>query len=352
MSTLARASASPWPPAQRRGPWTLALLGLLLALCALWAAGRGAYGLPLRELPPLLWGALGRGAEAARSGPELVFFNIRLPRLLLGVAAGAGLGMAGALMQGLFRNPLADPGLIGVSSGAALAAGATIVLGATWFPELPRALGSWPLVLMAFAGGHGPDLPALAQRRRHPRRPDAARRHRGQRAGGRGPGPAELPGHRRTAAQPAVLAARQPRRRALERGAAGRRHHHRRAGHRPAPGGRAQHAGAGRGAGRDAGRTRGRPQAPVRRGHGARGGRGHGHHRHHRFHRPGGAPHRAPARRRRPPLGAAGLGPARRLPGAGGRRLGAHGAGAGRATAGVGVPFFLALLRSAHARTL
>ena len=73
-------------------------------------------------------------------------------RLLLGVAAGAALGMSGALMQGLFRNPLADPGLIGVSSGAALAAGITIVLGSMWFPDMPRTLGSWTLVATAFAG--------------------------------------------------------------------------------------------------------------------------------------------------------------------------------------------------------
>lgn len=82
-----------------------------------------------------------------------MFTNIRLPRLLLAVSAGAGLALAGALMQGLFRNPLADPGLIGVSSGAALAAGISIVLGSLWWPELPRALGSWTLVLMAFVGG-------------------------------------------------------------------------------------------------------------------------------------------------------------------------------------------------------
>ncbi|MBX3608500.1 MAG: iron ABC transporter permease [Hydrogenophaga sp.] len=140
-------------PAQR-GPWVLAALGFALLLSLLWASGQGAYGLPLRDLPAVLASAFNASTDP-RSGAELVFFNIRLPRLVLGVAAGAGLGLAGALMQGLFRNPLADPGLIGVSSGAALAAGATIVLGATWFPDLPRALGSWPLVAMAFAGGLG-----------------------------------------------------------------------------------------------------------------------------------------------------------------------------------------------------
>lgn len=146
------------PPAGGRGvgrvpgPWLLGLLAALLAGVFVYAAGRGAYGLPLAELPGVLAG-IAAPAGAERSAAELVFFNIRLPRLLLGLVAGAGLGMAGALMQGLFRNPLADPGLIGVSSGAALAAGITIVLGAAWFPDLPRALGSWTLVLMAFGGG-------------------------------------------------------------------------------------------------------------------------------------------------------------------------------------------------------
>lgn len=142
-----------WPSARRSGRSVLWGLGLLLLAMLLYAAGQGAYGLPLRELPGVIAGAFSGAAE--RSGAELVFFNIRLPRLLLGLAAGAGLGLAGALMQGLFRNPLADPGLIGVSSGAALAAGVTIVMGAVWFPDLPRALGSWTLVLMAFAGGLG-----------------------------------------------------------------------------------------------------------------------------------------------------------------------------------------------------
>jgi iron complex transport system permease protein len=145
-----------WHAGRVPGPWLLSGLAALLVLVLLFAAGQGAYGLALHELPYLLWHAA--FSEAELGAAELVFFNIRLPRLLLGVAAGAGLGMAGTLMQGLFRNPLADPGLMGVSSGAALAAGITIVLGAHWFPELPRALGSWTLVLMAFAGGLGVTL--------------------------------------------------------------------------------------------------------------------------------------------------------------------------------------------------
>lgn len=135
---------------------TLALTTALLATALLLAATQGAYALGAGRLLGLLWEGLG-GAWAGVAG-ELpvdaqVFFNIRLPRVLLGVAAGAGLAVAGALMQGIFRNPLADPGLIGVSSGAALTAALTIVLGAAWWPDLPRALGSWTLVLSAFAGG-------------------------------------------------------------------------------------------------------------------------------------------------------------------------------------------------------
>lgn len=135
-------------------PLALPVLGFLLLATLLYAAGQGAYGLPLGDLPGVLYRSLvasGTGDDVDPSA--LVFLNIRLPRLVLGLAAGAGLGMAGAIMQGIFRNPLADPGLIGVSSGAALAAGLTIVMGALWFPDLPRSLGSWALVLMAFLGG-------------------------------------------------------------------------------------------------------------------------------------------------------------------------------------------------------
>lgn len=77
---------------------------------------------------------------------DAVLWSIRLPRVMLVLLVGAGLGMAGAALQGIFRNPLADPGLIGVSSGAALGAVVAIISGF-------RLLGVASLPLMAFVGG-------------------------------------------------------------------------------------------------------------------------------------------------------------------------------------------------------
>jgi len=84
---------------------------------------------------------------------ELVLTAIRLPRVLLAVGVGGGLAVSGAVMQGLFRNPLADPSLIGVSSGAALAAVITIVLGSTVFSAWSDWLGAFLLPAAAFMGG-------------------------------------------------------------------------------------------------------------------------------------------------------------------------------------------------------
>lgn len=117
-----------WPRAHGRlsRARTLALGGALLLIAFMVGSASGAYGIAPARIAQVVWEAA-LGAQSPQAD-HLVFFNIRLPRLLMGVAAGAGLGLAGAMLQGLFRNPLADPGLIGVSSGAALAAGATIVL--------------------------------------------------------------------------------------------------------------------------------------------------------------------------------------------------------------------------------
>src|SRR3546814_20145162 len=72
---------------------------------------------------------------------------------MLGVMVGAALAVAGAMMQGLFRNPLADPGLIGVSSGSALGAVSMIVLGAGPLAPIASALSIYTLPTAAFVGG-------------------------------------------------------------------------------------------------------------------------------------------------------------------------------------------------------
>lgn len=84
---------------------------------------------------------------------NLVLLHIRLPRTLLCLGVGAILALCGAVMQGLFRNPLADPGIIGVSSGAALGAALSMVLLAPLAVLLPAWLGASLTSLMAFAGG-------------------------------------------------------------------------------------------------------------------------------------------------------------------------------------------------------
>lgn len=117
-------------PALRRPPGWLVLavlLGLTLA-AALAALCFGASGIsPSRVLAVLLDRPAADPATSARD--SMIVLAIRLPRLLLGLSVGAALAVSGAVMQGLFRNPLADPGLIGVSSGASLAAAVAIVLG-------------------------------------------------------------------------------------------------------------------------------------------------------------------------------------------------------------------------------
>ena len=83
---------------------------------------------------------------------RIVIMEVRLPRAALGFLVGAALAVSGAVMQGLFRNPLADPGIVGVSSGASLGAVTSIVLGATVLAPLTLALGVFALPVMAFVG--------------------------------------------------------------------------------------------------------------------------------------------------------------------------------------------------------
>ncbi|MGX7873262.1 FecCD family ABC transporter permease [Mesorhizobium sp. ORM6] len=93
------------------------------------------------------------GDAASSARDSLIVHDIRLPRVILGMLVGAALAVCGAVMQGLFRNPLADPGLIGVSAGSSLGAVSVIVLGGTVLAPVTALLGTLALPLAAFCGG-------------------------------------------------------------------------------------------------------------------------------------------------------------------------------------------------------
>jgi iron complex transport system permease protein len=130
----------------------LGVLAVMLGVAALLSLSVGPTGVTLEALPRALLELSGK-ADQSGSHEALVLFNIRLPRTLLAMYVGASLAVAGAMMQGLFRNPLADPGLIGVSSGAALAAVSVIAFGHAHFAGVMEVLGIHALPVAAFVGG-------------------------------------------------------------------------------------------------------------------------------------------------------------------------------------------------------
>lgn len=115
----------------------LLLMALLLVALTLYATTLGAMRLPLVNLLP-------SGDEILRH----IWLTIRLPRVLLALLVGAALALSGCVMQGLFRNPLADPGLLGISSGAALAVACWLVLPLS----VPALLALYMPMLAAFIG--------------------------------------------------------------------------------------------------------------------------------------------------------------------------------------------------------
>ncbi|TJW41811.1 MAG: iron ABC transporter permease, partial [Mesorhizobium sp.] len=137
----------------RRARIVILLLCVGLAAAVLLSLTSGASDASaINALRDWLFGAM-PGDEALSARDRLIVYDIRLPRVILGVLIGASLAVSGAVMQGLFRNPLADPGLIGVSAGSSLSAVAVIVLGTTVLAPLSSALGALALPLAAFCGG-------------------------------------------------------------------------------------------------------------------------------------------------------------------------------------------------------
>jgi iron complex transport system permease protein len=133
----------------RKGAAVLVLLCLILLLACTISLASGPTGVGLVEL----WHYFTGGAADMGNRERVILEAVRLPRTALGLLVGAGLGVSGAMMQGLFRNPLADPGIVGVTSGAALFAVMAIVLGGTVLAPVSLLFGSHFLPLMAFLGG-------------------------------------------------------------------------------------------------------------------------------------------------------------------------------------------------------
>ncbi|MBA4784292.1 MAG: iron ABC transporter permease [Rhizobiales bacterium] len=149
-----RALTLPWRADRTEGDRSLqgivalVALVLLVVVASLVSLSSGPTGVGLPEL----WAyATGHG-ESLAAQDRVVLEAVRLPRTALGLLVGAGLAVSGAMMQGLFRNPLADPGIVGVTSGAALAAVVAIVLGPTVLLPLTLLFGNQFLPLMAFCG--------------------------------------------------------------------------------------------------------------------------------------------------------------------------------------------------------
>lgn len=152
---------------QSRRLSTSRVLGLCAAGLALMAVVLAA-AIRFGEQPVSLSAALGDPS----SSDAMIFWSLRLPRVLLGVIVGAGLAASGATLQGLMRNPLADPFVLGVSGGAALGATLALALGlATVGQVLPGFVGAFANVsgpaLFAFLGAGASVVFVLAVSRGH-----------------------------------------------------------------------------------------------------------------------------------------------------------------------------------------
>jgi len=139
----------------RRSIMMLLSLAVCLAAAIVASSMSGAVPTPWRAVFALLSGS----DEGAASIIGPVLFDIRLPRVLFSALAGAALAVTGVAMQALFRNPLAEPGLVGITSGGALGAVAAIVLTAGGFAVIAAA---------AFAGSLAATFIAYLLGRRHP----------------------------------------------------------------------------------------------------------------------------------------------------------------------------------------
>lgn len=153
-------------PGRRRSAFLA--LAVLLPIAILVATAVGSVALPTRGVVASIVAALGwRGAEPSGLGPagEAILWTVRLPRVLLAAIIGGGLAVVGATLQSVFRNPMADAGLLGVGSGAALGALVAVRTGLAErvFLALPLAAfaGAAAAVLAVYVLAHASGRPTL-----------------------------------------------------------------------------------------------------------------------------------------------------------------------------------------------
>lgn len=125
---------------------------LALSTIFLFSLSIGAVPISVGEIFQIIFSKIVGDTFVDNDVQHLVLLNIRLPRIVFTVMVGAALGISGASLQGLFRNPLVEPGIIGVSSGAALGA-VTVILGSKLLnPAIAEFFGVWLLPVFSFAG--------------------------------------------------------------------------------------------------------------------------------------------------------------------------------------------------------
>lgn len=151
---------------KRKGAVVLSLVGLLLA-SVVCATAAGSVFIPFPTVAAILLNSVaGLSPDVWMPAQATIVLHLRLPRVLLALVVGGTLALGGAVLQGLFRNPMADPGIIGVSSGGALGAVAAITFGLVL--QYP-----WVLPLFAFLGASGATLAIYRLSTHHGRTPVA-----------------------------------------------------------------------------------------------------------------------------------------------------------------------------------
>jgi len=147
-------SSDPYSAQDRKKHTTLLVLCVLLLITAMISLSVGAVSISTGQTIAILTNTIGIQLPWDFSvAQQAVLESIRAPRVIMGMLVGSVLAVSGAAMQGLFRNPLADPALIGISSGATLATVAMIVLESSVLQGFSLWMGLYSLPVSAFIGG-------------------------------------------------------------------------------------------------------------------------------------------------------------------------------------------------------